>query len=326
MSLSRRSPDPCYGDGACENFGIELFDADDLHPLNVRFEGLSMPAAEVMFSPSGELLAAVPPFVFADPFDNIAVWDVDEPAEPVTRLSLRQLGVNRFESLDSIGPAWLDFSPDGTRVYAGAAGPTVVFDLSSGESIRSFDGEGALALSPDGRSIAILSGPTTVGVFDTTDGQRQAELVGHDALVTAAAFSPDGRRLATVSNDESVAVWDVATGQRVHLLEGHVGSVLGVDFGVDGTTLYTSAADGSIIIWDIEGAGGVARRLQRTKAACQLRPIGVDQPHRQRRRRAGGGRGHQVGAVARQPRWWRSHRVERARLGRPGLEWLQPRW
>ena len=73
----------CYGDGACENFGIELFDADDLHPLNVRFEGLSMPAAEVMFSPSGELLAAVPPFVFADPFDNIAVWDVDEPAEPV---------------------------------------------------------------------------------------------------------------------------------------------------------------------------------------------------------------------------------------------------
>ena len=316
----------CYGDGACENFGIELFDADDLHPLNVRFEGLSMPAAEVMFSPSGELLAAVPPFVFADPFDNIAVWDVDEPAEPVTRLSLRQLGVNRFESLDSIGPAWLDFSPDSTRVYAGAAGPTVVFDLSSGESIRSFDGEGALALSPDGRSIAILSGPTTVGVFDTTGGQRQAELVGHDALVTAAAFSPDGRRLATVSNDESVAVWDVATGQRVHLLEGHVGSVLGVDFGVDGTTLYTSAADGSIITWDIEGAGGVARRAERTKAACQLRPIGMDQPHRQQRRRAGGGRRHQVGAVARQPRWWRSHRVERARLGRPGLEWLQPRW
>ena len=224
------------------------------------------------------------------------------------------------------GPRGSISHPDGTRVYAGAAGPTVVFDLSSGESIRSFDGEGALALSPDGRSIAILSSPTNVGVFDTTDGQRQAELVGHDALVTAAAFSPDGRRLATVSNDESVAVWDVATGQRVHLLEGHVGSVLGVDFGVDGTTLYTSAADGSIITWDIEGAGGVARRLSEPKLPVSYGLSVWISPTANSVAVQAAAEDIQVGAVARRPRWWRSHRVERARLGRPGLEWLQPRW
>ena len=116
-------------------------------------------------------------------------------------------------------------------------------------------------MSPDGGSLAVLTAPTTVGVFDTEDGQRRAELVGHGAQVMAAAFSPDGRLIATASNDETVAVWDATTGQRLHVLEGHVGSVVGIGFGIDGTTLYTSAADGSIMLWDIAGAGGVARRV-----------------------------------------------------------------
>jgi WD40 repeat protein len=179
----------------------------------------------------------------------------------MVQLSVADPGVDRRASLDSPVPAWVAFSPDDSRLYAGGAGPTGAFDLATGEPVREFDGEGALALSPDGDSIAILTTPSSVGVFDTTDGGRIAELAGHDGLVTAAAFSPDGARLATVSNDETVAVWDSATGQRLHVLKGHVGSVLGVDFGVDGGTLYTAAADGSIILWDLEGAGGVARQV-----------------------------------------------------------------
>jgi WD40 repeat protein len=224
----------------------------------VRYESFGNVAADLVFSASGELLAAAAPFVFSG---SIAVWDVGEPAEPTLRLDLTDPGVDRRASLDSMVPGWLRFSPDSSRLYAGGAGPTVAFDLGTGEPVREFDGDGALALSPDGQSIAILTTLTNVGVFDTADGRRRSELVGHDGLVTAAAFSPDGATVATVSNDETVAVWDVETGERLHLLKGHVGSVLGVDFAGDGTTLYTSAADASIIIWDLGGAAGGARQV-----------------------------------------------------------------
>ena len=66
-----------------------------------------MPAADVVFSPSGELLAAVPPLVFSDPTDNIAVWNVDEPGEPVMRLSLAARGFDRRATLDSMPPGWV---------------------------------------------------------------------------------------------------------------------------------------------------------------------------------------------------------------------------
>jgi WD40 repeat protein/DNA-binding SARP family transcriptional activator len=245
----------------CEDFGVELFDADDLRPLNVRFEGATMPSREVVFSPSGDRIAAVPSFAYADPRDNIAVWNVDKPGEPVMRLSLDDPGVERKATLDSDSPGWVAFSADDSRIFAGGAGPTVAFDLETGQPNGLFGGDGALALSPDGRTIAILTSQQTVGLFDTTSGERRTELVGHDALVTAAAFTPDSSRLATVSNDENAAVWDAATGRRQLLLEGHTGSVLGLGFDVAGETLYTAAADGTIMLWDVGGAGGVARRL-----------------------------------------------------------------
>ena len=254
-------PSVCWFGERCDESAIELFDATDLRPLNVLYEGFGDVAADVVYSPSGELLAAVPPLVFSDPTDNIAVWDVDEPAEPLMRLSLAARGIDRRATLDSMPPGWGAFSPDGSQLYAGGAGPTISFDLETGDPIRTFDGEGALAVSQDGGSLAVLTAPTTVGIFDIEDGRRRAELIGHGAQVMAAAFSPDGGLVATASNDETVAVWDATTGQRLHVLEGHVGSANGIGFGIDGTTLYTSAADGSIMLWDIAGAGGVARSV-----------------------------------------------------------------
>ena len=64
----------------------------------------------------------MPPLVFSDPTDNIAVWDVDEPTEPLMRLSLAARGVDRRATLDSMPPGWGAFSPDGSRLYAGGRG------------------------------------------------------------------------------------------------------------------------------------------------------------------------------------------------------------
>jgi WD40 repeat protein len=253
-------PATCWDGEGCEHAAIEVFDADDLRPLNVRYGGgLDQPSVDVVYSPSGDMIAGIEPVAFPQP-GRIAIWDVDEPSAPIALLSF-DTGAIRYASPDSGPPGWLAFAPDSSHLYAGGVGPTVVFDLDSRDPIQEFAGEGALALSRDGTSIAILNAPTRVGLLDTSDGQQRVELIGHDALVTGAAFSPDGGQIATVSNDESVMVWDSATGQRIHVLQGHAGTVLGVAFATDGTTLYTTAADGSMMIWDLEGAGGVARRV-----------------------------------------------------------------
>jgi len=245
----------------CTEFGIDVFAATDLRPRGVSYGGLRAPAVDLAYSPDGKLMAAAPSFAFADAAENIAIWRVDEPNEPLRRLTLADRGIDRRPSPDTAPPGWVAFSHDGTRLYASGAGPTVVFDVATGRALRSFGGLGALALSPDGKTIAIATATTRVTLVDTSTGQPRAALTGHSALVTAAAFSADGRHVATTSNDETVAVWDTATGERLQVLEGHAGSVLDVAFNTEGSTLYTSGADQSILMWDIGGAAGLARHL-----------------------------------------------------------------
>jgi WD40 repeat protein/DNA-binding SARP family transcriptional activator/energy-coupling factor transporter ATP-binding protein EcfA2 len=255
-----RSDTSCWFSPECGRYGVDVLDARDLRPTGTTYAGLGLPAADIAYSPDGELIAAVPPFAWAPSTGNVAVWRVDQPDEPLLRLTVPDLGVDLRRSPDHAPPGWVHFSPDGTRLYAGGAGPTVAFDLATGEAVRTFEGVGAMALSPNGRRIAI-GAANTVTLHDTATGERLVELDGHDQLVTAAAFSPDGRVLATASNDEAVVLWDGTTGQRIDRLEGHAGAVEGVAFSPDGTTVYSAASDRSLIAWDLRGSRGLRRQL-----------------------------------------------------------------
>ena len=92
----------CFWTDPCTEFSLELLDARDLSPRGVRYEGFGALAGDVAYSPDGELLAAIAPLPFVGPPDfpdNIAIWRVDEPDEPITRLSLSDVG--EFPAADS---------------------------------------------------------------------------------------------------------------------------------------------------------------------------------------------------------------------------------
>jgi WD40 repeat protein len=262
----------------CDRFAVEVLDSTRLRPLEVEYQGLGAPAAAIAYSARGDLIAAAAPFAWVDPIDNIAIWRVDEPAAPMRRLTFEDSGEELRPSVESMPFTWLAFSPDGRRLYASGAGPTVAFDLTTGDPIRTFPGQGALALSPDGNTIAIADGSDRIVLFDTESESSRAELVGHGALVTAAAFSADGRRIATASNDETVAVWDAVTGEQLHSLRGHAGSVLGVGFSPDGSTLYSSAADRSVIVWDLDQTRGIARRVLEPSLSSEFENVVLVSP------------------------------------------------
>ena len=254
-------PTPCLQMGECPEARVEVFDAVDLSPRGIRYEGFEYFASDVAYSTDGSLLAAVAPLPWFEAPGNIAIWRVDRPGAPASLLDLHETGSVFIPTHYTVEQGWLQFSPDDKRLYASGAGPTIALDVATGEEVARFDGLGALALSPDGLTIAVRTAEDRIGLVDTATGRQRVELVGHGAAVLDAAFSADGTMLASVGNDETALVWDVATGELLHELGGHTGSVLSVDFSADGSELYTAGADGSLIAWDLDRTRGLAHEL-----------------------------------------------------------------
>nr|HEX4316070.1 protein kinase [Kofleriaceae bacterium] len=155
------------------------------------------------------------------------------------------------------------------------------------------DGAGELAVSPEGRALAVGCDDGSLAVVDVAT--HAVRTLGKlRAVVTAVAFSPDGARVATASMDTSLTVWDVAAGtsqllgKRGHAvgalafspdgtlaagrdrglvelyapdgrerdLRGHEAGVLQLAY-LDAATLASTSDDGTIRVWDV--AAGTAR-------------------------------------------------------------------
>jgi WD40 repeat protein len=68
----------------------------------------------------------------------------------------------------------------------------------------------SLALSPDGRVLAVEGPKGSILLWDLCRGKELRPLRGHMHEVQSLAFSPDGRLLASGSADGTVLLWDTA--------------------------------------------------------------------------------------------------------------------
>jgi hypothetical protein len=92
----------------------------------------------------------------------------------------------------------------------------VIHELTAGREIRRLvdlpEGVGALAFSPDGRTLA-WSGDRSpvIRLVEVESGKERHTLTGHRSRIWSLAFSPDGRRLISGSQDTTALVWDLAS-------------------------------------------------------------------------------------------------------------------
>lgn len=172
--------------------------------------------------------------------------------------------------------AWgpVQFSADGSVLAAYGAGQTLkVIDVKSGAVSCTIQlpaqspNIGAVApavqpfaLSPDGRSLAVVGGrpglfaEQPITLYDTQTGRERTKLQGDLSQVVCLAFSPDGRTLATGHGDSWLAVgwiklWDATTGAERATLGGHRTMVTDLLFTADGKRLLSASSSG-VKFWD----------------------------------------------------------------------------
>ncbi len=116
-----------------------------------------------------------------------------------------------------------------------------LMDLVIGKEGKSIGVTGeirAMALGPEGRTLATLSANNVVEVWTTAEGGLAAQLV-HDQPVRRMIFDPSGRWLATVENDDTVRVWSLAdkSGEARLLVSRLTRDPLSLTFSGDGGLL-----------------------------------------------------------------------------------------
>jgi WD40 repeat protein/DNA-binding SARP family transcriptional activator len=202
------------------------------------------------FSPDGRTLAATTG-------REVRLLDV------ATGDSLREIGSELCKprqqkySCAAFDPA---FSADGTMIATarGRFGGADVWDLATGASIATVDAlpnddpNDLVALSPDGRTLAVGGWDSVVRLVDVGAGEllHQLDLGGTGAFTLE--FSPEGRTLAVSGWDAVASLWDVDTGTQIgpRLTAGSRRTSL--DVSSDGRRLLMTSSNGVGAIWEID--------------------------------------------------------------------------
>ncbi|MGW0509268.1 nSTAND1 domain-containing NTPase [Streptomyces olivaceoviridis] len=257
---------------------VRLWDTSEgRHPRRLG----ALPGTYAVFAPRGRLLAV------AEPHGGTRLWDVGDPARPrrLGRTSVRRDRVIGAVSFSADGRVMAEveqeplkaFPLGGTGSAEGGGGTNLVFGETQAEAesrIRLWDvgdpgrprllgtadphedyapDESSLALSPDGRSLAVADSTGKVKLWDIHDPSHPAPVAG--ALTgDLVAFAPHGHTLAVATADGTLRLWTVARAAHPRPLSPRTdsaGLVSALAFGPDGRTLATGTTDGMIRLWDV---------------------------------------------------------------------------
>nr|WP_322710334.1 serine/threonine-protein kinase [Nostoc sp. ChiSLP03a]MDZ8211424.1 serine/threonine-protein kinase [Nostoc sp. ChiSLP03a] len=109
----------------------------------------------------------------------------------------------------------------------------------------------ALAISPDGHTLASASDDKNIKLWDLNTKKVLASLSGHSQAVKSVIFSPNGQILATASDDKTIKLWQFDTLKEICTLWGHAHAVKSVAFSPDGQILASGSWDKTIKLWDV---------------------------------------------------------------------------
>ncbi|NEQ40988.1 MAG: hypothetical protein F6K40_34155, partial [Okeania sp. SIO3I5] len=105
----------------------------------------------------------------------------------------------------------------------------------------------AVALSPDGKTIATASDDKTTQLWDVAT-QKPIATLNYKDIVKKVEFSPDGKTIVALSEDKTSRLWDAVTGKAKFTLQQQ--GINAVAFSPDSKTIATASEDKTAKVWD----------------------------------------------------------------------------
>jgi WD40 repeat protein len=214
---------------------------------------LTMPGSAAVsalaFSPAADALAT------GNGDGSIQLWDAAGFHQPSAPLPVGPVG----PAAAAAGRSPAAFSAGGDLLATSDGhGIIRIWDVASrrlaGAPLSSYRTVTGLALSPDGKTLAVAG--SGVQLWQTATGQRigTALPASGSGRYRAVAFSPDGTMLATLGADGTARIWNVTTQQEIGgpMTVDGPGALAGtVAFSPNGRTLVTVAGSGQARLWNV---------------------------------------------------------------------------
>jgi WD40 repeat protein len=239
----------------------------------------------VAFSPDGQLLAATDQAVGTPLHYDLTVWRLATPAEPVLRspdgysfvwfhpdgswllVHGHHTLLTRWDTATWAGaPLWgnrhgwhgayscqVSVSPDARTLVRQARGVVELYDLDSGDPIRSvICGGGKGAFLPDSRHF-VLTYTNELVVLDLADGKEVARRKSGRRGLAYLAASPDGRWVLTSARETKVVqMWNTADWREGPAYTWPVGEVRCLAVAPDGQRAAAGGRSGQVVVWDLD--------------------------------------------------------------------------
>ncbi len=251
-----------------EDRTIRLWNPHTGETTRLLFTQYDHAVCSISFSPDGLMLAR------AGQNKDIKIWEITTGTELMTLL-----GKDQYDHHWTVCTA---FSPDGLHLVGGSdIGKLKLYEvLPSGEEKCVHPGHwrdepndeeteyrgffvdeqggfqkpmeywiGAMAFTPDGRTMMTGSRDATIKYFAMPDMKELHTVKGHSEWVRGLLVSPDGTLLASCSDDHTIKMWDIQTKRQVRVITDHHGPVRGIAFSPDARYLASASWDRTVKLW-----------------------------------------------------------------------------
>ncbi len=210
-------------------------------------------------------------------FDAIRVWNIRDLHE------IRHFGSKAFR---------IDLSSNGQRIIStDFEGATTIWDVRTGEVLRKFAGNNAMAnasFSPDATSLMVSSNivansdtsrQNVVTFWDAESGTKLRQVQRSSEHVVIDVAWIDASTMLTGDNDGGVTLWDARAGEELGSISLHSAAANGIAYSAATRKVASGSNDGTLAILDPSRVQSYAKwdqEVERARAVLKTDPANAE--------------------------------------------------